>query len=205
MSPSKRQRIETAATDPNATARAASRSPLPSNASSTSSISHSDDGSPIRQFQRMEVAPRDPVRRRQLSVEDGELPSLLRDMVWDLSLLSNSRGVIHPALQASFPNPSPSPGGSDANVQPSPFSRPFSRPAVPISASIISTRQPSPRITSVAALHIPRFTHTNPAFYLRPVHRSVKYSIFTRPPRNATTRCTRSRRGTCSYTSGSSR
>jgi hypothetical protein len=49
----------------------------------------------------MEVAVRDPVRLRQLSVEDAELPLSLGGIVRDLSLISKSRSVIHQAFQAS--------------------------------------------------------------------------------------------------------
>lgn len=44
-------------------------------------------------------AARDPVRLRQLSVEDLELPETLRTIVQDLSLLSKSRSVIHQGLR----------------------------------------------------------------------------------------------------------
>ena len=114
MSASKRRGGDTATTDLDATPRPASRPPL-TETSSTSSISQSDhDGSfasthtghtgrrtPIHQFQRMEVAARDPIRLRQLSVEDAELPSPLSGIVQDLSVFGKSRGVIHQAFKAS--------------------------------------------------------------------------------------------------------
>lgn len=87
----------------------------PTDTSLTSSISHGDNSTgsfpalisysgsrtPIKQFQRMDVAARDPVRFRQLSVEDPELPETLRTIVRDLSLLGKRRGVIQQGLQAS--------------------------------------------------------------------------------------------------------
>ncbi|KAK3365066.1 hypothetical protein B0T24DRAFT_422095 [Lasiosphaeria ovina] len=152
MSASKRQRCDTTTTDPDATPRRASRpSPL-TDASSMSSISQSDRDSsvlsthpsrrtPIRQFQRMEVAVRDPstlleARRTDLRLDDVD--------------------------DAAFA-----------------------------------------QTASVIALKTPISTHTSPIPPPRSVHRSIECSTFTLPPRNATTRCTRKRRGTCSSTSGS--
>jgi hypothetical protein len=50
----------------------------------------------------MEVAVRDPVRLRQLSVEDAELPLSLGGIVRDFSLISKSRSVIHQAFQLTL-------------------------------------------------------------------------------------------------------
>jgi hypothetical protein len=83
----KRRRGEVADADIFATPRPPARALT--DTSSTSSIScsdnstgsisalatHSSSKTPIKQFQRMEVAARDPVRLRQLSVEDAELPN----------------------------------------------------------------------------------------------------------------------------------
>jgi len=99
----KRRRREVEDDDVFATPRALGRAPA--DTSSTSSISHgnsTDAKTPIKQFQRMEVASRDPVRVRQLSFNDPELPDTLRTLAQDLSLLSKSRGIIHQGLQVSL-------------------------------------------------------------------------------------------------------
>ena len=99
----KRRRREVEDDDVLATPRALGRAPA--DTSSTSSISHGNSTgakTPIKQFQRMEVASRDPVRVRQLSFNDPELPDTLRTLAQDLSLLSKSRGIIHQGLQVSL-------------------------------------------------------------------------------------------------------
>ena len=98
----KRRRREVEDDDVFATPRALGRAPA--DTSSTSSISHGNSTgakTPIKQFQRMEVASRDPVRVRQLSFNDPELPETLKTIVRDLSLFSRGRGFIHQDLQAS--------------------------------------------------------------------------------------------------------